>query len=178
MNQVWPHLEHLDDRFDAVVQYLNEHLQGDDQVVDLNCGDSRILQSLRPCHYTGTDAIETRDGRMFRARPTAKFIKSKDDKLTFQRIDTLMCWGIGGYEISKEEVESPTITQTIIKLIEKHRPHYVVVEAIQEYQSILRWILDSIDEDYTIRIDEKMNLGEPREWKRQIYLLERTNETK
>lgn len=173
MDQVWPHLKHLDARFDAVVEYLNSHLKGDDQVVDLNCGDSRILQNLRPCNYTGTDAVETKDGKLFRARPTARFIKAKDDKIMFQKIDVLMCWGIGGYEISKEEVESPTITKTIITLTESHKPRYVVIEAIQDYQSILRWILDSVDEDYRIRIDEKINLSDVREWKRQIYLLER-----
>lgn len=172
MDEVWPHLRHLDNRFDAVVEYLNPIIKGK-MVVDLNCGDSRILQYMNCNRYLGTDAVNTPEGQAFRNQEWCKFIQAKDDEVELKEVDVLMCWGIGGHEISHEEIESATITQTIKKLADQHLPKYVVIESIQAFDSILQGILDHLGSRYMIRIDERMNLADIREWNRHIYLLEK-----
>lgn len=174
MDQVWPHLRYLDDRFDAVANYLNGRVKDKETIIDLNCGDSRILSRLKCGRYIGTDAVNTKDGQTYRKQHNGDFLHMKDDQVSLPgKIGVVMLWGHGGYEISKEKVESPTVTDSLKKIIINNRPKYIVIEAIQDYTPILIDIINWCDFRYEIIVDEKLNLGEPREWKRQVYLLEK-----
>jgi len=174
MDQVWPHLKHLDARFDAVANYLNGRVGDNDTIIDLNCGDSRILSRLKSGKYIGTDAVRTEEGQAYRKQYNGEFLHLKDDELNLSgHVDVVMLWGHGGYEISKEEVESPTVTDSLKKIIIENQPKYIVLESIQDYATILVDIINWCGSRYEIIIDEKLFLGKTREWNRQVYLLEK-----
>ena len=67
------------------------------------------------------------------------FYIKKDDEFinVLTKVDILVVFGIGGYEISKEPLESKTLVQSIKKIISKFKPEIIIIEIVNRYFPIL-----------------------------------------
>ena len=178
VNDIWPHLQYLDQRFFAVINYLQLRI-ADKTIVDLDCGDARILKHMLPLgangKYIGNDVLESPywGGVADRYLKHTEFYLKKDSEMEFEKVDILMSWGIGGYELSDESVESSTLTESIKRIADKHDPKFIVLEAIWDFDSILEGLVKYFSNRYITRIDERLQLKEIREYKRHVILLEK-----
>jgi len=132
----WEYLENedFDVRYSEAAKTIGtiKNLQ---RVLDFNSGNSRFGNHLKGDFiYLSNDLY---DGRaLFKLTDWEFFemFKHKDN------VHCISCFGIGGYEITQATVESPTITDTLIKATLHHRPKFLVIEAIVKYSSILEKI--------------------------------------
>ena len=139
---IWQYL--MEDKYDYRIRPAADYLKDkvkDKIIVDLNCGHAPLLKYLPDTYkkYLGNDIRELfpteHNGKCF-------FYLKKDNEFadTLSAVDILVVFGVGGYEISKQSVESATATQTIKTIIFKFRPSIIVLEAIKPYTPILKRI--------------------------------------
>lgn len=123
----WEYLDNLDYRYELVAGSLD--FNGKD-VVELCSGNTRLydlvkdrIKSYRACDVRKLHPIveQTTDD---------EFVK------TIDKCDILCVFGHGGYEITLENLESKTLTDSIRHLMERFRPT-VVLEAVSKFEPIL-----------------------------------------
>jgi len=138
----WEYLldNQLDFRVAAAIPYIYP-LYRETHVFDLNCGHAPLLKYLpKLVQYAGNDILKE---RLPKNNKTSTFHAMTDEEVAndaHSRIDVLCCFGIGGYELTKESQESPTVTDSLIKIMDSKKPKLVVLEAIEEFESILERI--------------------------------------
>lgn len=132
------------------------------KVVDLNCGHCPISKYLP----TGVEIIcnDTQDQPHLHGQSNVSFKLATDetmvDVLRGTNIDLLCCFGLGGYEISKEAEESKTVTSSLIKLATNNHPSLIVVESIEEFEPLLLAIKDHLS-GYKLTQRIAIHLSEP-----------------
>jgi len=147
----WEYL--LTDTFDhramLIAGYLASKIEGM-YIVDIDCGHAPLLKYLPETYmsYKGNDILSE---RLPQNTEKAQFFPLSDDLFVKQvrSCDILVAMGIGGYELTNEGIESQTITQSILTLVETHQPEIVVLEAIVEHVQVLDLIRNSIP--YTLK---------------------------
>lgn len=173
----WEYLltRELDARVLPVAGYLANKINGN-CIVELDCGHAPILKYLPKTYksYYGNDILGERLPEYLGAR----FYQMKDDEFVkgdFD-VDILLVFGLGGYEISKEALESSTLTQSIFDLVDREHPGVVVIESIQKYSPVQ----DSIEvylKDKGYSIVHKIKVETRDNWlhKRLITIYEANN---
>jgi hypothetical protein len=149
----WEYLENFDYRYDIVSRYIND----DDFVVEFNSGNSRLRDYVKN-HVCNDLYYKEADYQI----PDHEF----KDKI--EKCDVLVCLGVGGYEISGEELESKTITQSIIETTNKFKPRLLIVENVERFKSIIDRILK--ETNYEV---ERVHTTEPHEnwvFNRSIFI--------
>lgn len=178
----WEYL--LDKKFDiritAALPLIREHLHEGATIVDLDCGHAPLRAYLpRSIRYIGNDIDVT---RLPSSRGHDIFFNASDAEmrnlLEKRTVRILCCFGLGGYEISKEPLESITLTQTIIQLAQVKRPSLLVIEAIEDYVSLLEKIRDAMVPQYAVAQVTHIFMQQPsdissRLRKRVVYILEK-----
>ena len=132
----WEYLQDdkFDERFKPIVKFLQGKTKGK-IVVDLNCGTARLCRMLEPnwLLYAGNDKSAE---FILRARahnvPNTSF-HVLSDKHYDECCDILVSVGCGGYDISKEPLESDTQKDTIKRLVNTHTPEIVILEMIKAF---------------------------------------------
>jgi hypothetical protein len=117
----WEYMEELDYRYKAVSQYIRD----EDFVVELNSGNSRLRDYVK--NHVCNDLYDKRADYQ---------LTDEEFKTKIEKCDVLVCLGMGGYEITKEELESKTITKTIIELTNKFKPKLLILECVEQFVSI------------------------------------------
>ncbi len=127
----------LDARVLLVAGYLADKIEGK-VIVDLDCMHAPILKYLPRTYkvFHGNDILS-----LFPEPPElykAKFYTMKDEEFTELELhtDILIVFGMGGYEQSKEELESKTLNQSILKIVDRDMPEIVVIESVQQFSPI------------------------------------------
>lgn len=128
----WEYMEDLDYRYvdaSALLSPLNGEL-----ILDFNSGNSRFKQYLKgKFEYKSNDLYDKRadyqitDVEFLQQEPTC---------------DVLCCFGIGGFEITKEKLESSTITNTLKEAIKKYDPRVVVLDCVAKFIPIKNEVLN------------------------------------
>jgi hypothetical protein len=158
----WEYLENLDYRYELVSNHIGE-LNGE-IVLDFNSGNSRFKNYLKGNFtYLSNDIWDNR----------ADFRITDSEFLDQQPSADIICgFGLGGYEISKEKLESATLTQTLIKAVEKYNPKIIVLEYIKDFRPIKDVIVNSLNNNYDLKQFFK-KLGNDRVMIREITICNR-----
>lgn len=138
--QPWSYLltDELDFRVLPIAGYLARRVDNK-IIVDLDCGHAPLLKYIPHTFeaYYGNDILYDRfphvAGTQFYAMKDEEFVKTE-----FPRVDVLIVLGHGGFEISKEQLESATLTQSIKTMVEKYSPEIIVIEAVERFTSVHR----------------------------------------
>ena len=117
----WEYLEHKDYRYDIVAWWVEDF----DYVVEYNSGNSRLREYV--ANHICNDFYDNRADFQITDEEFYKKIK---------KCDVLVCLGIGGHEITKEPLESATITGTLIKTANEFKPRLMILECIEKFKSI------------------------------------------
>lgn len=174
----WEYLltKELDARAMVIAGYLANKITGK-VILDLNCGHAPLLRYLPKTYarYYGNDTLAKRlptcDGALFLPMTDEEMVTSD-----IGRVDVLVVMGMGGYEITKEKLESPTLTRSILALIEKHKPEIVILECIQEFECLAdNIIFPHIKDDYSKEHDIKISIPMRRLGERLIKIYEALN---
>jgi len=171
----WEYL--LEKKLDKRCEYIASKLKisiKDSIIVDIDCMHAPLLKYIPDTYkkYIGNDILS-----VFPKNKKTEFLQIDDKYLLGElrnitdKVDIVVAIGIGGYEISKEERESKTLTNTIIEVCLRYNPKILVLEAVTKYTPILDIILAEIP--YTIKHEATLDLGNDWVEKRQIYICQR-----
>jgi hypothetical protein len=122
----WEYLDALDYRFARAGRYIHPQ----DRVVDVNSGNSHLRNYVE--NYISNDLNDERaDCRV------------TDDVFMpmVKECDVLCLFGIGGHEITKEVLESSTVTDSVITLAIKYRPRLLILECVNDFVEIAERIM-------------------------------------
>lgn len=129
---MWEYLNSFDEREVLIAHYIKKYIDGGN-LFDLDCGYAPLSKHLTGFTYYGNDIIDT--------RPDIDHFYNISDSdirhLLIPKLDVIVLMGIGGYEISGEKTESPTVRKTLTELVVTHKPKVVVQECIQEYSQLI-----------------------------------------
>lgn len=110
-------------------------------VVDLCSGDTGMYELVKDkvASYRACDVRKLHP--IVEQMPDDEFVK------TIKKCDILCVFGHGGYEITKESLESATLTDSIKFLIAKFNP-VLILECVTKFQPIL----EDITKDHKVKI--------------------------
>ncbi len=164
---MWDYVDEIDARFTPAVDYLSDKIEGK-VLIDLNCGEARLLQYLPHSfkRYYGNDLRA-----VFPSYPKCQFDCIPDTQVNPKQLDVLMCWGMGGYELTKEPVESPTISHTILRLGDRH-PSVIILEAVWAFDVLTESLIRRLP-DYAQITESRFDCGNRWTHKRRVVILER-----
>jgi hypothetical protein len=158
----WEYLEQLDYRYEFVSDKIGS-LDGE-IILDFNSGNSRLKNYLKG-HFTYL-SNDIWDNRADYKITDEQFLHQQ------QSADIICGFGLGGFEISKEKLESSTLTQTLINATIKYEPKIIVLEYIIDFRPIKNMIVTPIIKDYTTEQWSK-RLGHDRVMQREITICRR-----
>ena len=121
----WEYLNtrEFDERYKIVAKQLPEGLS----VLDMNCGEPRFKKYYKYSKYTANDVFQPQDIKGI------DFIKCKDEEVD-RPMEILTLFGYGGGEFTGEPLESATAGESLIRLVEKYKPEYVVIEMVRKWE--------------------------------------------
>lgn len=126
----WEYLDKLDYRYKQASKFITD----EDFVVDVNSGNSRMRDYVK--NYISNDLnYSEADYQM----------TDEQFREVIDACDVLCCFGVGGYEITKEELESKTVSDTLVYLTEKFKPRLLILEAIEQFTPIIKNILERVN---------------------------------
>ncbi len=129
----WDYLFKLDDREKIIALYFDPR---DKHIVDLNCMHAPLLAKIPQTYasYKGNDLLN-----FFPESNSSEFYQVPDSEMAriVNICDALIVMGYGGFEKTKERAESPTLKNSISKIIEKTKPKEVIIEGIFEFEDLL-----------------------------------------
>lgn len=171
----WEYL--LTDEHDAramlIAGYLANKIVGK-TIVDLDCGHAPLLKYLPQTYkrYYGNDVLAERlpkyPGALFLPIPDAEFVQND-----FESVDVLVVMGMGGYELTKEKLESSTLTASIIHMAQKYKPDILIIECIKEFESIIeKYVYPHIGSSYTLKHNITISVSDERIGNRIIKIYE------
>lgn len=149
---------------DKRYEIASKHVGDNDFVVDLNSGNSRFRNYCK--NYISNDLYyEESDYHL----PDDEF------KDVPEKADVISCFGVGGYEISGNKVESMTISDSIVEMVARLQPHTMIVESIEKYLPILETLLERTG--YELREKHELDFDfphpEPYVLRRRLYICTR-----
>ncbi len=167
----WEYLPQADERFKVVAEYLKGRTK-DKVIVDLNCLEARLTRFIEPdfAKYKGNDVQDK-----FPVLSKGEFVIARDDQFVqnLYRCDILIAAGIGGYEISRHPLESPTSTASTKFIIRNLQPEIIVLEAIQDFECIIKDIESEAKKFwYKVTLKKYLDLGVSGLLKRVVYIYE------
>ena len=152
----WEYLENMDYRYKEVSEFINEN----DFVADFNSGNSRFKEYIKCKTYLCNDLYDDRATHQVSDEKFYELLKDLHNNNA--KIDVISCFGIGGYEMSKEELESKTITSSLIKSINLFKPRIVIIEGVTKFYPIIKKIIGEIN----YQIICKVNNSDGNNWKK------------
>jgi hypothetical protein len=165
-----------DARAMLIAGYLAEKIAGK-TIVDLDCGHAPLLKYLPKTfkRYYGNDTLKER----LPTYPGALFLPITDEEFVngdFESVDVLVVMGMGGYELTKEKLESSTLTASILSMTLKYKPEIVIIECIKEFEPVIdKYIAPHISPFYTRRHSITISVSEGRIGTRVIHIYEADN---
>jgi len=153
----WEYLgKETDYRMLVVAGYICNHIK-DKIIVDLNCLEGRILNYIPYTFkkYLGNDIINR---FKFKTDECIKFYNQSDSEFIkmLNKIDILLALGHGGYELSPNNKESQTLTNSIKYIMKFYNPEFVILEAAE---GIYSTCIDNIAKDCNYIIDFNININ-------------------
>lgn len=141
----WEYMDNLDYRYEQARHVLSSIPHGFNlgQCVELCSGNTRFYTHVKDLCKTYR-ACDTRVPEVIPEGVIFKNITDAQMADRVKRLKTLIVFGHGGYEIDKNPLESPTLTDSILKLVHKCGPRIIILESIQKYSPILRNIHKNI----------------------------------
>jgi len=153
----WEYLEQevMDERYKIASEFIGDY----DKVVDVDSGNSRLRNYVK--HYYSNDLNYVEAD-----------VKCTDDEFVdmVKECDVLCCFGIGGHEIIQEPLESPTLTQSLVRLAMKHHPHTMILECIDQFVPVVESILKQTGYKVDTHIKKTYNADVPQHLQ---YVMER-----
>ncbi len=167
----WEYLPEVDERFRVIAGYLKGKTK-DKVIVDLNCLEARLTKYIEPdfAKYLGNDIQDK-----FPVLSKAEFKIAKDDEFvrSLDRCDILIWTGIGGYEITKEPLESKTATESARFVISTLKPKIIALESVREFEGIISYLeAFTIAGRYGLALKKYLDLGDSWVKKRIVYIYE------
>jgi hypothetical protein len=164
----WEYLDKLDYRYKQAAEFITN----EDFVVDVNSGNSRFRDYAK--HYICNDL------NYWEADYQMTDEQFRD---VVDRCDVLCCFGVGGYEITKEPLESQTLSDTMVYLTNKFKPRLLILEAIEQFTPVIENILKRVNYkiDKLIATESDSSICPmPYVLKRKLYICKTqyTNDTK
>jgi hypothetical protein len=130
----WEYMEELDYRYEDASNLISP-LSGE-VVLDFNSGNSRFKDYLKGSFtYKCNDLYDKRADYQI---TDAEFLEQEP------KCDVLCCFGIGGYEITGEKLESSTITSTLKSAINKYSPRIIILDSVTKFIPIKKELLDML----------------------------------
>ena len=124
----WEYLDNLNYRYENAARLVD--FTGKD-VVDL-CSGNTGLYDLVKDKVKSYRACDVR-----KLHPIVEEVTDDEFSKTIDRCDILCVFGYGGYEITKEKLESPTLLSSTIYLAEKFSP-IIILESVSRFEPALK----------------------------------------
>lgn len=134
----WEYLDTLDYRYRLVDDLID--FTGKD-VIDL-CSGNTGLYNLVKDKVKSYRACDVR-----KLHPIVEEVSDDNFIKTVDKCDILCVFGHGGYEITKESLESPTLTDSINQIIHRFNP-ILVLECVSRFEPIIQ----EITKNHKVRI--------------------------
>jgi hypothetical protein len=137
----WEYMDELDYRYEQAVELLTQiphgHTLG--QCVELCSGNTRFFNYIKD-KCTKYKACDTRKPNVI--PDGVQFYEMNDSMFsdTIGRCRTLIVFGHGGFEIDKNPLESPSLTQSMHKIINKCSPKFIILECVDKYLPVIKEI--------------------------------------
>lgn len=141
----------FDIRYELVADFFGDC--SDEVILDLNCGDPRLRKYIKCKKYYANDIHKPKNTRGI------TFYQIPDTEVDIP-CDILCCFGYSGGEYTGEPQESATAKESIVRLAKKHKPEYIVVEMVQDWQDKYR-ALESFKrrlKDYDVHYSARVNV--------------------
>jgi len=124
----WEYMKELDYRYEEVTKHINFK---DLHVVELCSGYTGLYELVKGkvASYRACD--------LWKLHPICEQMPDDQFAKTVTKCDVLCVFGHGGYEISGEQLESKTLTQSIHFLIKQFNPQWVVLESVERFFPII-----------------------------------------
>ncbi|MBF0531743.1 MAG: methyltransferase domain-containing protein [Candidatus Omnitrophica bacterium] len=176
-NDVWAYLfdEKMDYRVWLAAGYLRDKVK-EKIIVDLDCGHAPLLKYIPDTYrqYIGNDIRN-----LFPALTERSifYLKKDDDFIqALTKVDILVVLGYGGYEITKESLESKTLLGSIKTIISKFEPEIVVFETVRKFLPILKDVEEfAISQGYQTKCLFSVKMDDDENWlkHRELLILEK-----
>ncbi|MFA6971375.1 MAG: hypothetical protein WC208_08250 [Gallionella sp.] len=168
----WEYLPQVDDRFKVIASYLKGKTK-DKVIVDLNCLEARLTKYIDQdfAKYLGNDLQDK-----FPVLSKAEFKIARDDEFvrSLDRCDILVVAGMGGWEITKEPLESKTATESARFVISTLKPQIIALESVREFEGIISFLeAFTIAGKYNLVLKKYLDLGDDWVMKRAVYIYEK-----
>ena len=164
----WEYLPQMDQRLRVIASFLKGKTK-DKTIVDLDCLEARLLKYIDHDFkkYIGNDILD----RFPVSIDKTEFYLTTDEKMVdvVNECNILLVLGAGGWEITKEELESKTLTDSVNAIIKKCRPKYVVKEAVSYFEELINLPPNGYKQVYK----KNLNLGDKWIAKRIVYIYKR-----
>jgi hypothetical protein len=123
----WEYLDNMNYRYTIaanMVDFTGKH------VIDLCAGNAGLypLVEHKIASYRACDVRKL--------HPVVEEMKDEDFVKTVDKCDVLCVFGYGGFEMTREPLESPTLLESTKTLMEKFDP-IVILECVTKFESLL-----------------------------------------
>lgn len=126
----WEYLDNLDYRYRLADEFVD--FTGKD-VIDLCSGNTGMYEVVK-------DKVKSyRACDVRKLHPIVEQMTDGDFIKTVDKCDILCVFGHGGYEITKESLESPTLTDSIHQMIHRFNP-ILILECVTKFEPIIQEI--------------------------------------
>lgn len=101
----------------------------DKVIMDLNCGEpnfQKYINGYKEYICNDLEPIENKDVR---------FLQVPDIQIDI-KADIYTLWGYGGGELTGQPLESHTIREKLVELVNKYSPNIIVVEMVQKWRDM------------------------------------------
>lgn len=129
----WEYLQNKTYRYD----FIKDNTNNLGHVIELCNGLGELENYLDCLDYEGCDKLQG--------------VNDDEFVLTIKRCDTLIALGFSGFDVDHHPLESATLTQSVIYLMQIFKPNMLILESVNRYQFILNNIVKDTDYVETIR---------------------------
>mgnify|MGYP006957730002 CR=1 FL=1 len=121
--------------------------------MDLNCGEPNFRKFIKYKKYYANDIFTPED------TTGIEFRKCRDDEVDI-KADVIVLFGYGGGEFTGQPMESSTAGETVIRLSEKYKPEFIVLEMAWKWEKDFKIMTDLTNrlKDYKILFSERCNI--------------------
>ena len=170
--KTWRYMDELDYRYKWVSEqgFIRNYMR----VAEFNCGNGRFKDYLpSTTTYIANDLYlrdEQKSDKCYKQISDSEFYEYLTQNYHEYDFDILALFGVGGYEITKEPLESSTITNNFVSAVNKLKPKIVVIESVEKFKAILNTVVEKTN--YDVRNIKESNSGD---WlkNRVLMVLER-----
>lgn len=174
----WEYYPKITKRIEVVGDYLRDKV--DEKVlIDLNCGESPILEYLSGFRaYYGNDVLikehSIKDNIHKLPITDSEFVYYCMENLE-KKNNILLVLGHGGYPKHQNEHESKTINESTNSLIVHLKPEIIVLESAEHFSDVIDKHIEL--SNYTEALNQFLDLGNSWVEKRRVRAYERNSGT-